>query len=115
MRARNRVASRRRRKKVLERAKGFYGGRSKLFRTAKESVQKGLAYAYTSRKLKKRDFRSLWIIRINAAARLFGLSYSVFMNGLKKKGIALDRKVLAEIAVNDQNTFAKLAEAAKSK
>ncbi len=114
MRARNRVASRRRRKKVLERAKGFYGGRSKLFRTAKESVQKGLAYAYTSRKLKKRDFRSLWIIRINAAARLFGLSYSVFMNGLKKKGIALDRKVLAEIAVNDQNTFAKLAEAAKS-
>ena len=115
MRARNRVASRRRRKKVLERAKGFYGGRSKLFRTAKESVQKGLAYAYTSRRLKKRDFRSLWIIRINAAARLFGLSYSVFMNGLKKKGIALDRKVLAEIAVNDQNTFAKLAEAAKSK
>ena len=115
MRARNRVASRRRRKKVLERAKGFYGGRSKLFRTAKESVQKGLAYAYTSRRLKKRDFRSLWITRINAAARLFGLSYSVFMNGLKKKGIALDRKVLAEIAVNDQNTFAKLAEAAKGK
>lgn len=115
MRARNRVASRRRRKKVLQRAKGFYGGRSKLFRTAKESVQKGLAYAYTSRRLKKRDFRSLWIIRINAAARLFGLSYSVFMNGLKKKGIALDRKVLAEIAVNDQNTFAKLAETARSK
>jgi len=115
MRARNRVASRRRRKKVLERAKGFYGGRSKLLRTAKESVQKGLSYAYTSRKLKKRDFRSLWITRINAAARLFGLSYSVFMNGLKKKGIVLNRKVLAEIAVNDQNTFAKLAEAAKSK
>ncbi len=115
MRARNRVASRRRRKKVLERAKGFYGGRSKLHRTAKESVQKGLAYAYTSRRLKKRDFRSLWITRINAAARLFGLSYSVFMDGLKKKGITLDRKVLAEIAVNDQNTFAQLAEAAKSK
>jgi large subunit ribosomal protein L20 len=115
MRARNRVASRRRRKKVLQKAKGFYGGRSKLFRTAKESVQKGLAYAYTSRRLKKRDFRSLWITRINAATRLFGLSYSVFMDGLKKKGIALDRKVLAEIAVNDQNTFAKLAEAAKSK
>jgi large subunit ribosomal protein L20 len=114
MRARNRVASRRRRKKVLARAKGYFGGRSKLHRTAKESVQKGLAYAYTSRKLRKRDFRALWITRINAAARMFGLSYSVFINGLKKKGIALDRKMLAEIAVKDQNTFAKLAEAAKS-
>jgi large subunit ribosomal protein L20 len=115
MRARNRVASRQRRKKILKRAKGYYGGRSKLLRTAKETVQKGLAYAYTSRKLRKRDFRGLWIVRINAAARMFGLSYSKFMNGLKKGGVALDRKMLAEIAANDQNTFGKLAEVAKAK
>jgi large subunit ribosomal protein L20 len=115
MRARNRVASRQRRKKILKRAKGYYGGRSKLLRTAKETVQKGLAYAYTSRKLRKRDFRGLWIVRINAAARMFGLSYSKFMSGLKKGGVALDRKMLAEIAANDQNTFGKLAEVAKAK
>lgn len=115
MRAKNVVASQRRRKKILARAKGYYGGRSKLYRTAKETVQKGLAYAYRSRRLKKRDFRSLWIIRINAAARMFGLSYSVFMNGLKKKGIALDRKILADLAVSDQKTFGKLAQVAKSK
>ncbi|OGC75785.1 MAG: 50S ribosomal protein L20 [candidate division Zixibacteria bacterium RBG_16_50_21] len=115
MRARNRVASRQRRKKILKRAKGYYGGRSKLLRTAKETVQKGLAYAYTSRKLRKRDFRGLWIVRINAAARIFGLSYSKFMSGLKKGGVALDRKMLAEIAANDQNTFGKLAEVAKAK
>ena len=84
-------------------------------RTAKETVQKGLAYAYTSRKLRKRDFRGLWIVRINAAARIFGLSYSKFMSGLKKGGVALDRKMLAEIAANDQNTFGKLAEVAKAK
>ena len=115
MRARNRVASRQRRKKILKTAKGYYGGRSKLLRTAKETVQKGLAYAYTSRKLRKRDFRGLWIVRINAAARIFGLSYSKFMSGLKKGGVALDRKMLAEIAANDQNTFGKLAEVAKAK
>ena len=115
MRAKNIVASRRRRKKILARAKGYYGGRSKLYRTAKETVQKGLAYAYKSRRLKKRDFRSLWITRINAAARLFGLSYSVFMKGLKTKGVALDRKMLAEIAISDQETFGRLAEVAKSK
>jgi large subunit ribosomal protein L20 len=115
MRARNRVASRQRRKKILKRAKGYYGGRSKLLRTAKETVQKGLAYAYTSRKLRKRDFRGLWIVRINAAARMFGLSYSKFMSGLKKGGVALDRKMLAEIAAKDQNTFGKLAEVAKAK
>jgi len=115
MRSRNRVASRQRRKKILRRAKGYYGGRSKLLRTAKETVQRSLVYAYRSRRLRKRDFRALWIVRINAAARLFGLSYSKFMTGLKKGGVALDRKMLAEIAVNDQSTFGKLAEAAKAR
>ena len=115
MRSRNRVASRQRRKKILRRAKGYYGGRSKLLRTAKETVQRSVVYADRSRRLRKRDFRALWIVRINAAARLFGLSYSKFMTGLKKGGVALDRKMLAEIAVNDQSTFGKLAEAAKAK
>lgn len=115
MRSKNIPASKRRRKKILSRAKGFYGGRSKLFRTAKETVQKSLAYAYTGRKLKKRSFRTLWNIRINAAARLAGLSYSVFINGLKRKGVALNRKMLAEIAANDPATFGHLAEMAKSR
>lgn len=115
MRARNKVASRARHKKILARAKGYYGGRSKLYRTARETVEKGLTYAYKSRRLKKRDFRSLWIIRINAAARMFGLSYSAFMNGLKKSGVALDRKMLAEIAISDQPTFGRLAEKAKGR
>ncbi len=106
------VASRRRRKKILKAAKGYYGGRSKLYRTAKESVQRGLAYAYVHRRRKKRDFRRLWITRINAAARIYGLSYSLFINGLKKAGVLLDRKNLADLAVKDEKAFAKLAELA---
>jgi large subunit ribosomal protein L20 len=109
-RAKNAVASRAKRKKILKRARGYYGGRSKLYRTAKESVHRGLAYAYAHRKLRKRDFRRLWITRINAAARLYGLSYSVFMNGLNKAGVILDRKVLADMAIRDKEGFAKLAE-----
>ena len=106
------VTSRRRRKKILKAAKGYYGGRSKLYRTAKESVQRGLAYAYVHRRRKKRDFRRLWITRINAAARIYGLSYSLFINGLKKAGVLLDRKNLADMAVKDEESFAKLAELA---
>jgi len=106
------VASRRRRKKILKAAKGYYGGRSKLYRTAKESVQRGLAYAYVHRRRKKRDFRRLWITRINAAARIYGLSYSLFINGLKRAGVLLDRKNLADLAVKDEKAFAKLAELA---
>jgi large subunit ribosomal protein L20 len=106
------VASRRRRKKILKVAKGYYGGRSKLYRTAKESVQRGLAYAYAHRRRKKRDFRRLWITRINAAARIYGLSYNLFINGLKKAGVLLDRKNLADMAIKDEKAFAKLAELA---
>jgi large subunit ribosomal protein L20 len=115
-RAKNAVASRARRKKILKAARGYYGGRSKLYRTAKESVQRGMAYAYAHRRRRKRDFRRLWIVRINAAARLYGLSYSLFINGLKRAGVVLDRKVLADMAVRDQEGFGKLAElASKSK
>ncbi len=114
-RATRSVASRKRRKKVLKRAKGYYGARSRLYRTAKEAVNRALAYAYRDRRQKKRDFRRLWIIRINAAARLCGLSYSVFVRGLKRKGVDLDRKSLAEIAVKDPQTFAQLVELAKNK
>lgn len=106
------VASRRRRKKILKAAKGYYGGRSKLYRTAKESVRRGLAYAYVHRRRKKRDFRRLWITRINAAARIYGLSYSLFIDGLKKAGVVLDRKNLADMAVKDEEAFAKLAQLA---
>ncbi len=101
------------RKKILKRAKGYYLAKSKLYRTAKEQVEKSLQYAYRDRKAKKRDFRRLWIIRINAAARLFDLSYSKFMMGLKKAGISIDRKILADLAVTDQNAFSRLAEEAK--
>ena len=115
-RATNAVASRARRKKILKAAKGYYGGRSKLYRTAKESVQRGLAYAYEHRRRRRRDFRRLWIVRINAAARLYGLSYSLFINGLKRAGVTLDRKILADMAVRDKEGFAKLVElASKSK
>lgn len=106
------VASRRRRKKILKAAKGYYGGRRKLYRTAKESVQRGLAYAYAHRRRRKRDFRRLWITRINAAARIYGLSYNLFINGLKKAGVLLDRKNLADLAIKDEESFAKLAELA---
>lgn len=115
-RATNVVASRARRKKILKAARGYYGGRSKLYRTAKESVRRGLAYAYAHRRRRKRDFRRLWIVRINAAVRLYGLSYSLFISGLKKAGVILDRKILADMAVRDKEGFAKLAElASKSK
>ncbi len=111
-RAKNAVASRAKRKKILKAARGYYGGRSRLYRTAKESVQRGLAYAYAHRRRRKRDFRRLWIVRINAAARLFGLSYSRFINGLNRAGVILDRKMLADMAVKDKEGFAKLVELA---
>ena len=97
------------RKKILELAKGYRGTKSKLYRQAKESVERGLKFAYTGRKLKKRDFRSLWIVRIGAAARINGLNYSQFMHGLKTAGIELDRKVLADLAANSPDAFAELA------
>ncbi|EKT4065935.1 50S ribosomal protein L20 [Stenotrophomonas maltophilia] len=107
------VQARRRHKKILDFAKGYYNARRKVFRVAKQAVIKAQQYAYIGRKQKKRNFRSLWITRINAAARINGLSYSRFMNGLLKAGITLDRKVLADIAVHDAAGFAALAEKAK--
>ena len=107
------VQARRRHKKVLKQAKGYYNARRKVFRVAKQAVTKALQYAYIGRKQKKRNFRSLWITRINAAARMNGMSYSRFMNGLMKAGITLDRKVLADIAVHDAAGFTALAEKAK--
>ena len=104
----------RRRKKILKQAKGAFGARRRLYRTAKETVLRAGAFAYRDRRQKKRRFRSLWIIRINAAARALGLSYSSLMNGLKKAGVTLDRKILAELAVDDPGAFAKLADAAKA-
>jgi len=98
-----------RRKKILKLAKGYRGTKSKLYRSAKESVERGLNFAYTGRKLKKRDFRSLWIVRIGAATRLNGLNYSQFMHGLKLAGIELDRKILADLAANQPEAFAELA------
>lgn len=109
-RARNTVASRRRRKKILKQAAGYRGGRSKLFRTAKEAVDRGRKYSYVGRRLKKREFRQLWIIRINAAARQNGLNYRDFIHGLKLAEIQLDRKVLADIAVSDPERFKELAD-----
>ncbi len=110
MRIKRGFKARKRRKKVLKLAKGFRGGRSKLFRTAADSVDKALGYAYRDRKARKRDFRRLWIARINAAARMNNLSYSKFIHGLKKANVDLDRKVLAELAVSDPATFSKIAE-----
>jgi large subunit ribosomal protein L20 len=103
-----------RRKKILKLAKGYRGTKSKLFRQASESVDRALNFAYTGRKLKKRDFRSLWIVRIGAAARLNGLNYSQFMHGLKVAGIELDRKVLADLAANSPDAFTELAGQAKN-
>lgn len=97
------------RKRILKLAKGYRGTKSKLYRSAKESVERGLKFAYTGRKLKKRDFRSLWIVRIGAAARLNGLNYSQFMHGLKIAGIELDRKVLADLAANEPGAFTALS------
>jgi large subunit ribosomal protein L20 len=103
-----------RRKKILKLAKGYRGTKSKLYRSAKESVERGLNFAYTGRKLKKRDFRSLWIVRIGAAARLNGINYSQLMHGLKLAGVELDRKVLADLAVNQPEAFATVAVQAKN-
>ncbi|HCQ90048.1 MULTISPECIES: 50S ribosomal protein L20 [unclassified Clostridium] len=107
------VNARKKHKKVLKLAKGYYGGKSKLFKTANESVIRALRNAYVGRKLKKRDFRKLWIARINAATRMNGLSYSRFMNGMKLAGVDINRKMLSEIAINDPKAFAELVEVAK--
>lgn len=112
MRVKRGFKARRRRKKVLKLAKGYRGGRSKLFRTAADAVDKSLMYAYRDRRQRKRDFRRLWIARINAAARLNNMSYNKFMHGLKVANIGLDRKVLAELAVSDPGGFAKIADLA---
>lgn len=104
-RAKNKVASHRRRKRVLEEAKGYVGARSKLYTVAKNSVEKGLTHAYKDRKLKKREYRSLWITRINAAARLNNTSYSKLINGLNKKSIDINRKMLADLAYNNLDAF----------
>jgi len=109
MRVKRGYKARRRRKKVLKLAKGFRGGRSKLFRTAADAVDKALMYAYRDRRLRKRDFRRLWIARINAASRMNGTTYSKFIHGLKQAGVELDRKVLAEMAVADPAGFATIA------
>jgi large subunit ribosomal protein L20 len=109
MRTKRGFKARRRRKKVLKLAKGFRGGRSKLFRTAADSVDKALMYAYRDRKARKRDFRKLWIARINAAVRMRDLSYSKFMHGLRLANVELDRKVLAELAISDPAGFAQIA------
>ena len=108
------VTTRRRRKRVLKLAKGYRGNKSKAFRTAKQAVMKSLVYAYVGRKQKKRDFRRLWIARISAQAKMEGINYSQFMNGLKKAGIEMNRKMLAEIAVADKAAFAALVEQAKA-
>lgn len=112
-RVKSSVASRRRRKKTLKLAKGYYGSKHTLYRVAKQQVMKSYMYAYRDRKTKKRNFRKLWITRINAAARMNGLSYSKFMHGLSLANIDLNRKVLADIAVNDPETFTALTEQVK--
>ena len=109
------VAAKKRKDRILKAAKGYYGTRSRLLKTAREAVEKGWKYAYRDRKQRKRDFRGLWIARINAASREHGISYSRFMYGLKEAGVEVDRKVLAEIAVSDPKAFGELAELAKSK
>ena len=108
------MMTRKRRNKVLKMAKGYYGGKSKLFRTAKEAVMKSGNYAYIGRKQKKRDFRRLWITRISAGCKQNGINYSTFMNGLKKAGIDLNRKMLSEIAISDPEAFTALTEQAKA-
>ncbi len=107
------MMTRKRRKKVLKLAKGYYGAKSKLFKTAKEAVMKSGQYAYIGRRLKKRDFRRLWITRISAAAKMNGMNYSTFMNGLKKAGVEINRKMLAEMAIHNEAAFAQLVEIAK--
>jgi len=113
-RAKRGFKARRRHNRILKLAKGYRGSHSKLFRSAVEAVQRGLCYAYRDRKQRKRAFRRLWIVRINAAVRPYGMPYSQFMNGLKKSGIELDRRVLADLAVYDQAAFAQLVETARA-
>lgn len=109
----NAAASKARRKKILKQAKGFYGKRKNVFTVAKNVVEKGMAYMYVGRKLKKREYRSLWIARINAAVRAEGITYSEFINKLQQKGIELDRKVLADLAMNNPETFKSLVDSVK--
>ena len=109
------MMTRKRRNKVLKLAKGYWGAKSKHYKMANEQVMKSLSYAYTGRKLKKRDFRQLWIARISAGCKMNGMNYSTFMHGLKLAGVEINRKMLAELAVNDKAAFAKLTELAKSK
>ena len=113
-RARSNVTRLKRKKQVMQAAKGAYGGRSKLWKAAKETVERGWRYAYRDRKNKKREFRRLWIVRINAAAHQHGLSYSAFIDGLKKAGLEIDRKVLADIAVRDPQAFGAIADQARA-
>ena len=113
-RAKGGPKTRQRRKKVLKQAKGYWGGRRRLYRTAAETVLRALAFAHRDRRAKKRQFRSLWILRINAACRALGLPYSSFVSGLKKAGVNLDRKVLADLAVSDPAAFARLVETARA-
>ncbi len=113
-RANSSVPRHRRHRKIVKQAKGYYGARSRNFKAAKDAVTKAGLYAYRDRRQRKRQFRRLWIVRINAAARQHGLSYSAFIAGLKNKGIELDRKVLADLAMNDPSAFGKLAKAVKS-
>ncbi len=108
------VMARKKHKKVLKEAKGYYGARSRVFRVAKQAVIKAAQYAYIGRKQRKRQFRSLWITRINAAARIYGLSYSTLINGLKRANVQVDRKILADLAIFDSVAFSQLAETAKS-
>jgi len=114
MRVKTGVVRTRRHKKLLKQARGFYSGRRKHFRKAKEQLERSLVYAYRDRRQKKRDFRRLWIVRINAAARLNGMNYSTFMHGLKLANIELDRKILADMAMNAPESFTKIAEASKA-
>ena len=112
-RVKSNVVRLKRKKQIMKAARGAFGARSKLWKAAKENVERGWVYAYRDRKNKKREFRRLWIVRINAAARMYGLSYSRFMNGLLKANITLDRKALADIAIHDIEAFGKIAEQAK--
>ncbi len=114
-RARGGFKTRRRRKKILKMAKGYYGAKSRLYRIATEAVDKSLRYAYRDRRVKKREFRSLWIVRINAAVRVLGMTYSQFIKGLSKAKIGLNRKALADIAVNDPSAFSQLVKTAGEK
>ena len=113
-RAKGGSKTRRRRKKILKLAKGYVGGRGRLYRMARETVERSLAFAYRDRRVRRREFRGLWITRINAAARLSGLSYSQLMNGLRQAGVELDRKILADLAVSDMPAFGQIAQFAKA-